>query len=582
MYKELYQAYERGIDRIWVINVGDVKPLEMPFSFIMEMAYNMSSISFETIPDYFEAFATREFGPEGAKEIASIIMEQSRLIGRRKYESTQPWTYSFINYHETERVLADWRALANRVLAARELLPESHKNAYWHHIQYPIMSGYYYHEAIIGLGVNQHHGIERRNSANSVADKTIEAFEKEYDLIEEYDQMLNGKWAGILAQPHYDQYDQSGQDDWKEPTRDVLTGLWYVQMRQNSTYAFGNLGIFAENTHNSMLQGRSLPSADDSAPTVNQFAPKLPIIDPYGKGIWNIDLFHRGDYRIPIKWELEIPYEWIKITPSSGQLTGSISDQRLNVTIDWNAAPADFNREVDIRINFDTQPWFDLIRLPIVNFRAPDFEGFPETSGMISIEAPHFQRASQGSVKFEHIPFLGTRSDSGAIALRPYTEAREHSNATQVAWTEYNIYLRDATNLHGFVYVNGALDTDPNLKMQYSLTLDGAAPQFKRLLGDPDKPGDTPPGWRTSVADHVWIANVDFGNVPAGVHTLRWAANSPEVYLEKICLDTRGGLVGSYLGPPETTLLRGSQKTRGPTTMLSSEDFPNAPQVAIP
>ena len=565
-----------------MINVGDVKPLEMPFSFIMEMAYNMSSISFETIPDYFEAFARREFGPEGAEEIASIIMEQSRLIGRRKYESTLPWTYSFINYHETDRVLAEWRALADRVLKAREIIPESYRNAYWHHIQYPIISGYYYHEAIIGLGVNQHYGIERRNAANSVAEKTIEAFEKEYDLIEEYDQLLNGKWAGILAQPHYDMYEQVGGDDWKEPTKDVLTGLWYVQMRQNSTYAFGNLGIFAENTHNSMLQGRSVPSADDSAPTVGRFSPTLPIMDRYGKGVWNIDLFHRGDHRIPIKWELEIPHDWIKISPSSGEVTGTLQEQRLNITIDWDAVPEGFNEQVHVRINFNTKPWFDLIRLPVVNFRAPDFEGFPETSGMISIEAPHFQRASEDGVHFEHIPYLGTRSDSGALGLRPYTAAREQPDATRAAWAEYDIYLRDATNLHGVVYVNGALDTDPDLKMEYSLTLDDGEPRFARLLGDPEKPGDTPPRWLTSVADHVWIANVDFGNVPAGIHTLRWAVNSPEVYLEKICLDTRGGLVGSYLGPPETTFLHGSQNTTGPVTVLATEDLPHAPQVAIP
>lgn len=528
----------------------------------MEMAYNMSSITFDTIPDYFEAFATREFAPDNASEIASIIMEQSRLIGRRKYESVQAWTYSVLNYHETERVLAEWQALADRVWAARDTLPEDRKDAFWHHIEYPIISGYYYYQAMLGLGINQHYGLERRNSANVVAQRAIQAFEEEYDLIEQYDAMLNGKWTGILAQPHYDQYDQSAADNWKEPTRDVLTGLWYVQLRQNSTYAFGNLGISAENTKNAWLQGRSLPSADASAPTVGGFAPVLPTMDPYGKGVWNVDLFHRGDYRIPIEWKLEIPYEWILISPSSGEVTGSGPDQRLNISIDWDAVPADFNEEVEVRINFNTQPWFDLIHLPIVNYQAPaDFIGFPETSGMISIESPHFQRVSEGAdVSFAHIPYLGTRSDSGSLALRPYTGAREDLDAAHSAWAEYDIYLYDNTpgSLVAYLYINGALDTDPTLLMQYSLTLDSGEPNWTRLLGDPGQPGDTPPGWQTSVADHVWIATVDLGSVEAGVHTLRFMANSPEVYLEKITVNTRGGLQGSYLGPPETTQIKGS------------------------
>ncbi|RYP43586.1 hypothetical protein DL770_011581 [Monosporascus sp. CRB-9-2] len=556
VYKELYQAYERGVDRIWVINVGDIKPLEMPFSFIMEMAYNMSSITFETIPDYFEAFAAREFGQEGATEIASIIMEQSRLIGRRKYESLQAWTYSVLNYHESERVMTEWNTLADRVLAVRETLPENRRHAFWHHIQYPILSGYYYHAAILGLGVNQHYGLERRNTANSVAQQVIQAFESEYDLMEEYDLMLNGKWAGILAQPHYDEYDQANGDDWKEPTRDVLTGLWYVQLRQNSTYAYGNLGIYAENTNNAWRQGRSLPSADASAPTVGGYAPVLPLIDPYGKGVWNVDLFHRGDYRIPIQWSLEIPFDWIAVSPSSGVISEERPEQRLNISIDWDAVPEGFRQEVNVRINFDTKPWFDYIRLPIRNYRAPDFTGFPEASGMISIEAPHYQRRSDGTVRFEHIPYLGTRSNSGALALRPYSDARADREAAQSQWVEYDIYLYDTSqSLHADVYVNGALDTDPTLPMQYSLTLDDAPPRWARVLGDPERPGDTPPGWRTTVADHVWRLRVDFGTVPAGVHTLRWMANSPEVYLEKIAVNTRGGLKGSYLGPPETTLL---------------------------
>ncbi len=93
--------------------------------------------------------------------------------------------------------------------------------------------------------------------------------------------------------------------------------------------------------------------------------------------------------------------------------------------------------------------------------------------------------------------------------------------------------------------------------MRYSLTLsDGDTPaNFTRLLGDPATPGDTPPDWRITVADHVWMRNVTLGDVGEGRHTLRWQTNSPEVYLEKIVLNTRDGLKSSYLGPPETRLL---------------------------
>ncbi len=305
----------------------------MPFGFIMDLAWNMSSIDFDTIPTYLEAFATREFGSEHASEISQILVEQSRLIGRRKYESVQSQTYSVLNYHENERVISEWQALADKVVSVLDQLPEERKDAYWHHVQYPILSGQAYYSVMLGLGKNQQIGFERRNSANSLADQVREDFDRDFELTEKYDSIVGGKWAGMLSQPHYDQYLQSSGDDWAEPTRDVISGLWYVQLRQNSSYASGNLGISAEGGGSAQAQARCLPSTWASAPTTDQFAPVLPILDPYGKGTWTVDLFHRGDYRIPIEWEVDIPYDWILFSPSSGALSMDQSEQRINVSM---------------------------------------------------------------------------------------------------------------------------------------------------------------------------------------------------------------------------------------------------------
>ncbi|KAI2633958.1 hypothetical protein GGS21DRAFT_539519 [Xylaria nigripes] len=561
VYKELYQAYERGADRIWVTNIADIKPLEMPFGFIMDLAWNTSSIDFDTIPDYLEAFASREFGAKHAPEISEILLEQSRLIGRRKYESVQSDTFSVVNYHESERVLAEWQALADRVLSVLDRLPKDRRDAYWHHVQYPILSGQAYLSTMLGLGKNQHIGFERRNSANALADQVRHNFERDFEFTEKYNMIANGKWDGILSQSHYDLYSQSDSDDWPEPTKDVITGLWYVHLRQNSSYEFGNLGIFAEGCESAYEQGRSVPSSWSSEPTTDQFSPILPIMDPYGKGTWTVDLFHRGDYRIPIQWEVDIPYDWISFSPSSGRLSMTQLEQRVNVSIDWAAVPANMDEDIGVRINYDHSPFWDLIHLPIANHKAPHaFVGFPESSGLIAIEAPHFQRKSTGYVTFEHIPYLGTRTDSGSLALRPYKGARASEDAARRAWADYDIYLfEDVSSLTATVYVTSCLDTDPTLPMMYSLTVcDGDAPthaNFTRVLQSPSTPGDTPPDWLTTVADQVWILNVDLGDVCEGRHTLRWQTNSPEVYLEKIVLDTRGGLRSSYLGPPETKLL---------------------------
>lgn len=73
--------------------MADIKPLEFPYSFVMEMAWNRSVLDFGTIPTYAKAFAALEFEGSGLEqeqfdEIAAILLEQSRLIRRRKFEST--------------------------------------------------------------------------------------------------------------------------------------------------------------------------------------------------------------------------------------------------------------------------------------------------------------------------------------------------------------------------------------------------------------------------------------------------------------------------------------------------------------
>lgn len=231
-------------------------------------------------------------------------------------------------------------------------------------------------------------------------------------------------------------------------------------------------------------------------------------------------------------------------------------EERLEVSIDWSSVPADFSETVQLRVEWDpSPPYLDLIHVPIRNTRVPDHE----SGGFISIEAPHFQRSSSDisdhEIAFKHIPYLGSRSRSGSIALRPYTLTRSSLEIAKSAFVEYSIYLFNTTSpFNATVYINSALDTEPDLPMSFSLTMDDQPVNFTRVLGEPEDPGDTPPGWSAEVADGVWKREVLFGELGKGEHILWWRVNSPEIYLEKIVLNLEGQLY-SYLGAPETTLV---------------------------
>ncbi|KLU83800.1 hypothetical protein MAPG_02851 [Magnaporthiopsis poae ATCC 64411] len=95
--KELHQSYLRGADRIFVVNVGDIKPMELPFNLAMDLAWDASKLdSPAKIPHYLERYATREFGADSAPEIAAILLEHSHLVGMRRYEFVTPDTFSVL------------------------------------------------------------------------------------------------------------------------------------------------------------------------------------------------------------------------------------------------------------------------------------------------------------------------------------------------------------------------------------------------------------------------------------------------------------------------------------------------------
>lgn len=539
--------------------------MELPFGFAMDLAWNASNFNFDMIPIYLRSYAEREFGSEHAESISMLLMELSHLIGMRRFEMVHPGTYSVLNYHEAERILMRWTNLAERTKSLYELVQEPYKATFYQLVFYPIVAGATYYAINIGTAFNQQHAMERRNSANALAQKVLDDFDYDFDLVEDFDALLNGKWKHIMSQAKLDAVIQQPRN-WANPSRDMATNLSFVQLRQNMQFSLGNLGIYAEGSTSPINQGKWAESIDASMPTIG-YPARLPVMNPYGPPLRTVDLFMRGDYRTPLRWELgEIPVNWLKIIPRSGILNQSQYEQRLNTTIDWDKVPKLYNETVNIEVTSSPSPYpyIDFIRVPVQNqVVSTDFSGFPETAGYISIEGPHFQKSSKmttnstsDSVAFEHIPFLGTRTESGSIALRPYKVSRASLSRSTSAYVEYSIYLFNHTaGLNATVYINACLDTDPNLLMEFSLTLDDDPQSFMRVLGDPKNAGDVPPEWMSDVPNQVWTKKVPLGSVAAGKHTLRWSVNSPEVYLEKIVLDTHGGVKESYLGPPETMLV---------------------------
>lgn len=191
-------AYKRGADRIWIVNVGDLKPVEIPISHFMDMAYDAETWDVDSTEDWAAAWAAREFGSAVAAETSDIMVRYGIAANRRKYELIEPQSYSVINYDEGDRVLAAWVALEARAQAVYDSLDASAQPAFFQMVLHPIQAGHIVNQIYIGAAKNLLYAGQKRNAANSKMMDVIQLAAADANLTNQWDDMLDGKWAHIL------------------------------------------------------------------------------------------------------------------------------------------------------------------------------------------------------------------------------------------------------------------------------------------------------------------------------------------------------------------------------------------------
>lgn len=196
--EQMLLAKSRGADRIWVVNVGDLKPLEVPLSHFLDLAYDTDRWDVDSADEWLAAWASREFGAQNGEAVAEIMTRYGTYAARRKYELLEPHVYSVINYNEAEAVLAQWEELREDAEAVHERLDEAAQPAFFQTVLHPITAGEIVYKINIGAARNELYAGQKRNSANDVLFAGVDLLNADAALTQEWDEMLDGKWAHIL------------------------------------------------------------------------------------------------------------------------------------------------------------------------------------------------------------------------------------------------------------------------------------------------------------------------------------------------------------------------------------------------
>lgn len=206
MYEELKKAYDHGADRYWLLNVGDIKPMELGIQTFMDMAWNIHNFDIENVNLHQANMLENIFGKGNYQEILDTYM---RLAWSRKpeymgweYEWDDPahtglkdTEFSFNHYSEAQQRLADYQRLSDEV----ERLSDG-SAAFFELVQFPVQGAYQMNRKFLMAQLNHELLAAGRKAEANWAAKQMEAA---YDSIEalnhRYNELLDGKWRGMMA-----------------------------------------------------------------------------------------------------------------------------------------------------------------------------------------------------------------------------------------------------------------------------------------------------------------------------------------------------------------------------------------------
>ena len=201
--EQLNLAYQTGIDRIWIINVGDLKPKEMPIDFIMHYAWNPDDYPADKIDQYMVDWARSIFGGEYAREIADIVTEYSNMNLERKPEVQRVGIYS-VETGEAQRMFNRWDELEKRTLSLSKKMPAEMQDAFYQLVEYP---------AVASAGVAKIY--LAATLGDSITMQTL--FERDKQMTDKYNKVIaGGKWDGMMLDKHI------GYRMWSMPNENTL------------------------------------------------------------------------------------------------------------------------------------------------------------------------------------------------------------------------------------------------------------------------------------------------------------------------------------------------------------------------
>jgi hypothetical protein len=226
IWEEMSKARDLGADRVWILNVGDIKPAEIDIEFFLQMAWDIRRWNADTLPNFLPEWAAREFGPDNAAAIAALMEQYYTFNFARRPEHLQWWlpgekpAPSTLSSADRAQRRDTGLALIGKLGGLRDRVPAEKQDAFYELVDYPVQGAvlannrYFTGEsaALKGIGGN-YAALDKEGNFGDVLNGQLARITHRFNAL-----TAGGKWNGIMnLEPADDPWQAMRTSAWRVP-----------------------------------------------------------------------------------------------------------------------------------------------------------------------------------------------------------------------------------------------------------------------------------------------------------------------------------------------------------------------------
>lgn len=333
---EMKKAATFGGDRVWMFNVGDIKPAEMLTNYCLDLAWDYHKWGTENVKEYLLEWSTNTFGLEYAEDIANAYTKYFQLA-----QAGKPEHLNVVRFSESEidERLASYAELTDLVESINSRIPAELKDAFFETVYYPIVCAGLMNEKFFYASKSFKGALEKDPKALDYSVKARTAYNTIYNHTRHYNTGIkNGKWNKIIScdirdQSVFDMPAVATQTDVNRvhidfPTIDLSKGTFVSPMKYEDGVVKGNTIRQTETTGGSAKFSFEMPKSSTSEV---YFYVKTPSLN---EDSWFINI--NGTKMVQNDVVTGTDFEWVKVwsgTLLAGNNTITISQREPNTVI---------------------------------------------------------------------------------------------------------------------------------------------------------------------------------------------------------------------------------------------------------